>query len=231
MVTPSYEAERQLAEEGSERRGDADTRKQIVVKAAERRRQSAAMAAAGEQKGKEVLDPDQTMAAAINASRQADAIDVPPIPQLVADDITPEAAASLLAEQGGRLAIISAEGGIFDIVAGRYNNDKANMDLWLKGHSGDPLRVDRQGRETGVDVAAAALTMGLMIQPQVLSNIVTNREFRGLLARCLYAWPVSMVGRRRKGASVPPEVAETYTSTMLALVKAMSVHARGNPVT
>ena len=53
--------------------------------------------------------------------RDAEGIEVPPIPRLVADDVTPEAAASLLAEQGGRLAIISAEGGIFDIIAGRYS--------------------------------------------------------------------------------------------------------------
>jgi hypothetical protein len=41
--------------------------------------------------------------------------------QSLGADITPEAAASLLAEQGGRLAIISAEGGIFDIIGGRYS--------------------------------------------------------------------------------------------------------------
>ena len=40
------------------------------------------------------------------------------MPRLVADDITPEAAASLLAEQGGRLAVLSAEGGIFTTLAG-----------------------------------------------------------------------------------------------------------------
>jgi hypothetical protein len=38
----------------------------------------------------------------------ADAIEVPPIPRLVAEDITPQAVASLLANKGGRLAIISA---------------------------------------------------------------------------------------------------------------------------
>jgi hypothetical protein len=57
----------------------------------------------------------------IGAAQIADGIEVPPVPRLLADDITPEAAASLLAEQGGRLAIISAEGGIFDIIAGRYS--------------------------------------------------------------------------------------------------------------
>ena len=58
---------------------------------------------------------------------------VPRIPRLVADDITPEAAVSPLAEQGRRLAIISAEGGIFDIIAGRYTWSLANMDVSSRG--------------------------------------------------------------------------------------------------
>ena len=129
---------------------------------------------------------------------------MPPIPRLVADDVTPEAAASLLAEQGGRLAIISAEGGIFDIIAGRYSGNVPNMDLWLKGHSGDPMKVDRKGRPPEY-VRRPALTLGLMIQPAVLSAIAANRQFRGrgFLARILYAYPVSKVGHRAI-APAPP---------------------------
>ena len=104
---------------------------------------------------------------------------MPPVPRLVADDITPEAAASLLAEQGGRLAIITAEGGIFDIIAGRYSPKAIpNMDLWLKGHSGDPLRVDRKGRPPE-HIPRPALTLGLMIQPQVLAAIAANQRVPG----------------------------------------------------
>ena len=45
-----------------------------------------------------------------------------------ADDCSSEALTSLLANNGGRLAVISAEGGIFDIMAGRYSN-KTNMPI------------------------------------------------------------------------------------------------------
>ena len=78
--------------------------------------------------------------------KAVDAIDVPELPRLVADDVTPEAVASLLAECGGSIAVVSAEGGVFDIIAGRYNGNIPNMDVWLKGHSGDMIRVDRKGR-------------------------------------------------------------------------------------
>ena len=68
-------------------------------------------------------------------------------PRLIVDDASPEKIASLLCEQGGRLALFSAEGGIFDILAGRYtSNGMANFDVFLKGHAGDPIRVDRIGR-------------------------------------------------------------------------------------
>jgi hypothetical protein len=155
---------------------------------------------------------------------------VPPIPRLVADDVTPEAAASLLAEQHGRLAIISAEGGIFDIIAGRYSKAIPNMDLWLKGHSGDPMKVDRKGRAAEY-VRRPALTLGLMIQPDVLRSIATHREFRGrgLLARFLYAFPVSKVGRRRIATEpVAAATAQAYTDTIKALASGLAGWA-GDP--
>ena len=63
---------------------------------------------------------DAAIAEVASARLMAEALTVPSMPRLLADDVTPEAAASLLAEQGGRLAVLSAEGGIFDAMAGRY---------------------------------------------------------------------------------------------------------------
>ncbi|MGH3266900.1 MAG: YfjI family protein, partial [Trebonia sp.] len=141
----------------------------------------------------------------------------------------PEAAASLLAEQRGRLAIISAEGGIFDIIAGRYSN-VPNMDLWLKGHSGDPLKVDRKGRPPEY-IRRPALTLGLMIQPTVLHTIAANREFRGrgFLARILYACPVSKVGRRKIAPKpADPIITKRYEAEIAALAAGMAEWA-GDP--
>jgi replicative DNA helicase len=160
----------------------------------------------------------------IGAAQIADGIEVPPIPRLLADDCTPEAAASLLAEQGGTLAIISAEGGIFDIIAGRYSPKAIpNLDLWLKGHSGDPLRVDRKGRPPE-HIPRPALTLGLMIQPTVLGAIAANQQFRGrgFLARILYARPRSKVGHRKTPAPpVDPEVELSYGTTLRELARGM----------
>src|SRR5262249_48807937 len=138
--------------------------------------------------------------------------------------------ASLLCEQGGRLAIISAEGGIFDVIAGRYSANIPHLDVWLKGHAGDPLRVDRKGRDPEY-IPRPALTLGLMIQPDVLATIGRNTAFRGrgLLARFLYALPGSKVGHRRAGATpVPDEIASNYATLIASLAR--EFHAWTDPV-
>lgn len=216
LTRPILDVEAHLADKGQAARLEAETRKQIAIKAAEQQRATAAKAQAS--------DRDKRMADAIGAAMIAASIEVPPITRLVADDITPEAAASLLVEQGGRLAIISAEGGIFDIVAGRYSGSIPNMDLWLKGHSGDPLKVDRKGRPPEY-VRRPALTLALMIQPAVLSAIAANRDFRGrgFLARILYACPESKVGRRMIAAPpVDSTIEKRYEAVVAELASGMA---------
>jgi len=139
-------------------------------------------------------------------------IEVPIAPQLLADDATPEAVAGLLADQGGRIAIVSAEGGLFDIIAGRYSDKGVNIDVYLKGYSGDSLRVNRRSRGPE-HVARPALTIVLTVQPDVINGLAENQAFRsrGLLARFLYSMPVSKVGfRETNPPSTHPEVRENW---------------------
>jgi replicative DNA helicase len=89
-------------------------------------------------------DPAGELASAIQAQAEAEAIMVPPLPRLLADDTTAEALASLMADQDGRIALLSAEGGPFDAMAGRYQGGGVYLDPYLKGHAGDELRVDRK---------------------------------------------------------------------------------------
>ena len=103
-----------------------------------------------------------------------------------ADDCSSEALTNLLANNDGVLSVISTEGGIFDIMAGRYNN-RVNIDVWLKGHCGDAIRVDLLGREPEY-IPNPALSAILTIQPVVLDEIMSNATMagRGLIARFLY---------------------------------------------
>jgi replicative DNA helicase len=192
---------------------ESATLRKIAQKDAEK---TAAMAS-GIDKG---VARDRALADAIAAAQLAEAITVPVMPRLVADDITPEAAASLLAEQGGRLAVLSAEGGIFAVLAGRYSGGVPSLEVFLKGHSGDMLRVDRKGRPPE-HVPHPALTLGLCVQPEVLRAIAAMPGFRGrgLLARILYSLPPNLVGHRKTGtAAGPDEVQDTYAANVRALV-------------
>lgn len=128
----------------------------------------------------------------------ADLTEIPTMPRFLVDDTTTQQLATLIAENGS-IALFSAEGGILDIIAGRYSKDKGtDMDLYLKGHAGESYRVDRKGRPPEY-ISRVLLTMGLAIQPAILTSLTSQPSFqgRGLLARFLYSQPESLVGKRR----------------------------------
>lgn len=110
--------------------------------------------------------------------------------RLFVDDVTSEKLTSVLAENKGCAAVVSAEGGIFDIISGLYSRN-VNIDVFLKGHSGDTIRVDRIGRASE-SIIHPALTMVLAVQPEVLNGLMSNNTFRGrgLTARFLYSMPM-----------------------------------------
>ena len=113
-----------------------------------------------------------------------------------ADDCTSEALTNLLCANHGIFSVISTEGGIFDVMAGRYSN-RFNIDTWLKAHCGDVIQVDRLTRGTEY-IARPALSAILTVQPSVLHEIMDNATLagRGLVARFLYASPPSRIGAR-----------------------------------
>jgi hypothetical protein len=146
---------------------------------------------------------------------------IPSLPRLICDDVTPEKLAALLAQHGGKMAVLSAEGGIFEVMAGRYaQNNSPNFEVFLKGHAGDTLRVDRVNRAAEF-VAGPAVTMGLCVQPDVIQGLNAKPSFRGrgLLGRLLYAMPESTLGRRTHDTfPVPQEVRDDYAQRIAALL-------------
>jgi len=138
-------------------------------------------------------------AAAEDMAVELDSLRIPAYPQFLADDCSPESLASLLSTQHGRMALMSAEGDLFEIMGGRYSANKSpNLNVFLKGHSGDELRVNRIGRPPEY-IHDPALTIGLAVQPEVIEGLAGKPGFRGkgLLARFLYSLPESRLGHRR----------------------------------
>lgn len=116
--------------------------------------------------------------------------------RLFADDTTPEKLVDIMDAQGGCITLASAEGGVFDSLLGRYDKGP-NLDIYLKGHAGDAISVDRVNRKSN-KVSNPRLTMLLTVQPDVLARFVGNKTFRdrGLCGRFLYVICRSMVGYR-----------------------------------
>jgi replicative DNA helicase len=117
---------------------------------------------------------------------------------------------------------------VFDQMAGRYNQQVGpNLGVYLKGHAGDLLKVDRRGRPPEY-IQRPCLTIGLAVQPEVLQGLAGRPGFRGrgLLARFLYSLPVSLVGHRRAGAPpVPPTVNDRYALELQALAASLTTAA------
>ena len=131
--------------------------------------------------------------------------------RLFVDDVTTEKLTQILSDNDGRAAILSTEGGIFDTLAGIYTKS-VNIDVILKGYSGDCIKVDRIGRGSE-SIMDPALTILLMAQPSVLSGLMKNDTFRGrgLTARFLYCVPASFVGSRKyRSATVPDSVTQAF---------------------
>lgn len=139
--------------------------------------------------------------------------------RLLADDVTPEKLVDLMADNDGKMALISAEGGIFDTIAGRYN-DRTNLDVFLKAYSGDPVMIDRKTSQSKA-IDNPVLTLLLMIQPRVLQGMMENRDFegRGFLSRFLYCLPPSTVGQRTyESKPIPEPVRYEYERLLRALL-------------
>lgn len=149
--------------------------------------------------------------------------EVPPAvaPQLLADDVPPEKLGIIMSEQGGRIGIISSEGGLFAMLAGRYSSGVPNLDLVLKAHSGDRSRSDRVTREA-VRLKEPFLAIGVTPQPDVLEACASNSLFRGsgLLARFLYALPATLLGHRNLNPQpIPEHISANYHRHVRALAK------------
>lgn len=121
----------------------------------------------------------------------------PVLTEVFTDDATPESVKEKLIEQGGALAVLSAESAYLSNVAGRYHN-APHLDTILNGHAGDPVRVSRRGRPT-LSTDRACLTLCLMLQREVVRDLgrIPGFRQRGAAARLLPAFPKDFIGHRK----------------------------------
>ena len=208
MTYPLYRYTKQYNEEQAVEISEYRTRHNILQAAVNRLTDQASK---GKADTEEVLEKEREL-------MELEKHPVKPL-RLLADDATPEALTSLMAENNGKMAVISSEGGLFDMAAGQYN-DHVNIDVLLKAFTGDSIMIDRKGRPSE-QIDRPCLTMLLTVQPSVLNTVMENETFRGrgFLARILYTLPRSMVGQRRfETEPVPHVVREGYEVLLNALL-------------
>lgn len=144
----------------------------------------------------------------------------PSITRLIADDVTPERLGTIIAEQRGPIGVMAPEGGFFGNISGRYNQGIPNLEYVLRGHNGEPLIIDRMGREAFVP--AAYVTIAISLQPDIVTELAGVPGFRGkgMAARLLPSFPVSPVGTRnpRQSKQVPREDGEQWASILTTIL-------------
>ena len=143
----------------------------------------------------------------------------PKSPRVFTQDVTSEHLGTMMSEQGERLAILCDEGGIFDLMAGRYSNGVPNIEVYLKAHAGSFCRVDR-GSRPPVILNHPSLCIGVSPQPEVVRQLNRKDGFRGrgLIARFLYALPPSNLGRRTlEPRPIDPDISRRWAETLRRL--------------
>lgn len=218
MTDPLSDWEHEMAAKFKDEIADNETHRAVNLKSIDRRQNDAA-------KAKDSLERKELIRE-INLLKSETPDEKLP-PRLWTGDVTPERLQNLLVEHGGRMSVLSDEGGIFEIMSGLYSNGAANIDVFLKGHAGSSIRVDRGNRAAHLD--SPALSFGLAIQPEIASQLSNGnkKHFRGngTLARFLYCLPKSNVGRRdvTHRTAIPETVKTAYRAGIFHLLDIVDI--------
>jgi hypothetical protein len=172
-----------------------------------------------------LLDEEVRAAASPQAKAEAivrrDAHAIPPPFVAITEGGTAEALEVLAAEQGGRVAIVTDEGGNLYLNLTQYS-PAANVAVLIAGYEGRPYSNHRVGRAS-VRLASVRIPLFAMAQPVVLEALCRDRVVvgRGLLARFAVVVPETMVGRRRGfAAPMDPALAARFADLTRSLMLA-----------
>lgn len=173
---------------------------------------------------KRAKTPEESAKLERNALELAAALEkLPPLtaPEVITSNATPEAMRDLLARNGEKLAIVSAEIDAGQLMGNRYAaNGAANIDLLLKAYTGDPAPSHRVGKDVPLDRPAVALA--LCVQPEALREVLKDRtaKDRGLVPRFCLVAPASRMGTRLElnPGEVPNRLLEWWATSVRQLL-------------
>jgi hypothetical protein len=203
--------------------GERERLKGPLAQYAERRRTKEAQLAGARAKAAHAKDPAQVESLERDARDLADAhAKLPALdaPELVTSNATPEAVRDLLARNGEKCALVSAEVDAGQLLGSRYSKSgTANLDLFLAAFTGDPAPAHRIGRD--IPLARPALVLALCVQPEAVADVLGDRvaRGRGFVDRLCLIMPETRMGTRAlDSVSLPSHLWEWWRETLRRLL-------------
>lgn len=151
-------------------------------------------------------------------------------PRLVVEDTTSQQLAILLKGNNESISLLSQDAGdVLNNLLGRYNKtDRVDDSILVRAYSGDPVRVDRVGRQS-VQLNKPWISLLLMLQPEKWAAILGNRQLLegGFVPRCLVA---QLTGEVQPFIADTPsadqEVIGRYNREVSALIRSIRLGGR-----
>ena len=106
----------------------------------------------------------------------------------------------------------------------RYSGGNAAIEVFLYGHAGDEMRVNRKTRARE-QIDEPALTLGICTQPKTLATLgnIEGSDGAGLFARFLYSIPEVRIGYRETNpAPRNPAIHDAYHANIKALTLSLA---------
>jgi len=147
-------------------------------------------------------------------THEVDNADGKPTRLFSSGDVTPEMLADLMSQNDDKIAILTEEGGIFEILDGRYSNGVPNLELFKQAYDGAQVTIDR--KTTGsTKLKRPAITKVVYCQPLVIQKLAENPIFReqGFSGRFMFVLPPKYAGSGKRELEVmwsPAQVEEYH---------------------
>lgn len=144
-----------------------------------------------------------------------------PFPRLLTEDLTEASLSQLLMDNNEALGILTAEGGLFSNIGGRWSDGNPSWDIYLKAYDEEYMAIDRISRGA-VILNHPALAMGVAAQPKVIIEAarIPGAKERGFLGRWYYALPPSMLGyRKNHRTKLAQDHREWWGQTIMQILK------------
>jgi hypothetical protein len=184
-------------------------------------------------------DPEKQdeVKAELKKLRDAPEEEPPTQPRFYLDDATPEAYVAKLAQSGGALSILSAEGrGFVSTLLGHYSAGESKEAFFLSAYSGDTVRHTRvtggaEGQGRDVVVYNPAGSISVLVQGDIVNDILehihANRS--GFTARVTFIQPEHRAGTRFESEDDQP-IAKDVKAAYDQLISNLTHHkADGAP--